>query len=139
MNWKELLATKYPWLFNSPPWRLKEGEDENKRYPVCIDVDDGWKSLIEDLARGLDDLSLKVSPEDLNMMYVVQIKEKFGGLRFYMSSCTEEMYDLIAQAENDSYSICEKCGKSGKNRTGGWYKTLCDEHARELGYEYDED
>jgi len=56
-----------------------------------------------------------------------QVKEKFGTLRFYMTSGTEEMYNLIHEAEEKSGTICEDCGKPGKIRHGGWIRTLCDE------------
>ena len=59
---------------------------------------------------------------------VLQVKEKFGGLRFYVNSATEEMYRLISEAESQSYEICEECGKPGtlsQKIKGGWMKTLC--------------
>lgn len=56
-----------------------------------------------------------------------QIKEKFGTLRFYMSSGTEEMWKLIHEAEEKSAHTCEDCGAPGKERNDGWIRTLCDE------------
>jgi hypothetical protein len=56
-----------------------------------------------------------------------QIKEKFGGLRFYMTHATDKMYDLINEAERKSYTTCEVCGAPGEERGGGWIRTLCDE------------
>ena len=44
-----------------------------------------------------------------------------------MTCGTEEMYDLIEEAETKSATICEDCGKPGKLRSGGWIRTLCDE------------
>lgn len=57
----------------------------------------------------------------------MQVKEKFGGLRFYMNYYVEDLEDLISEAESQSYNICEKCGKPGKSREGGWIVTLCDD------------
>ena len=51
-----------------------------------------------------------------------QIKEKFGGLRFYADT---DMSDLEAA----SYEICEECGSPGEARADGWVKTLCDKCA----------
>lgn len=56
-----------------------------------------------------------------------QVKEKYGTLCFYMTSGTDEMYNLIYEAEAMSAYICETCGKAGKVRNGGWVVTLCDE------------
>lgn len=56
----------------------------------------------------------------------MQVKEKFGGLRFYMNYYVEEIEELINEAEEKSYKTCERCGAPGKSREGGWIITLCD-------------
>ena len=87
-------------------------------------VDKGWypliKSLIEDLiALGWD-------------KQVCQVKEKFGGLRFYINAGSDEVCNRITKAERDSYNICEMCGKKGEIRMDlGWHLTLCDNHYSE--------
>lgn len=58
----------------------------------------------------------------------VQVKEKFGGLRFYVDGGDDYTRGLIAMAEDMSFRICEVCGKPGQLRQGGWILTLCDEH-----------
>lgn len=55
-----------------------------------------------------------------------QVKEKFGGLRFYMTCGSDEIYDLTDKAEALSLKICEECGKPGEERATGWIHTLCD-------------
>ena len=55
-----------------------------------------------------------------------QVKEKYGGLRFYMTCGTEEIYDLIDEAGEVSYKTCEHCGDPGEERRLSWIKTLCD-------------
>lgn len=87
-------------------------------------VGDGWYPLIKELI------------EDLIAMgwdkQTCQVKEKFGGLRFYINSGSDEIFARISKAEKDSYEICEKCGDKGELRRDiGWYKTLCDEHYQE--------
>lgn len=55
-----------------------------------------------------------------------QVKEKFGCLRFYMSSETDEMSDLIEEAEEESSVTCSNCGLPGlPGNKGGWITTLC--------------
>jgi hypothetical protein len=72
----------------------------------------------------------------------VQIKEKFGGLRFYVQAATDKHYQYISFAESMSYRTCEQCGNPGKTYTDGWHMTLCDIHAAMAGkeeeYEYEE-
>ena len=66
-------------------------------------------------------------PEGERAQYnAIQVKEKFGGLRFYLSRGTDEMFDLTNEAESASYKVCEGCGAPGTRRTGGWIRVLCD-------------
>jgi hypothetical protein len=83
-------------------------------------VDQGWYPLIKDL---IDDL-IKLGWNK----QVCQVKEKFGGLRFYINEGSDEIFKRITQAENDSYTVCEITGKPGELRNDmSWYTTLCDE------------
>jgi len=78
-------------------------------------VGPGWGELVEAIYNRL--------PADA---HIDQIKEKFGGLRFYVSADSETL-DFIDEMEAKSLTICEHCGKPGKPRDGGWILTLCDE------------
>lgn len=60
---------------------------------------------------------------------VWQIKEKFGGLRFYAPFDTDEQSALVNAAEEVCSKTCEVCGELGHLRQGGWIQTLCDAHA----------
>lgn len=62
-----------------------------------------------------------------------QVKEKFGGLRFYVNGSTDESYQKISFAESLSYRICEDCGamKDVQSYHIGWVRSLCPEHAKE--------
>jgi hypothetical protein len=62
---------------------------------------------------------------------ISQVKEKYGGLRFYVYGATEEVYNYIDFAEAMSMRTCEECGAPGEPRSDGWTKTLCDRHHRE--------
>jgi hypothetical protein len=85
-----------------------------------FECEDGWYDLIYDLCQKIE----KLDPEGFTR--AVQVKEKFGGLRFYTTSATDEILDVIETAEDKSEKTCERCGKNGKNRTyGTWLKTLC--------------
>lgn len=62
---------------------------------------------------------------------VHQIKEKFGGLRFYYEGGDEYVRGLVDMAESWASHTCETCGNLGKQRSGGWIRTLCDVHEAE--------
>jgi hypothetical protein len=58
-----------------------------------------------------------------------QVKEKWGGLRIYCGPCPDDFDKFLIEIEKKSFTMCESCGKAGQLRSGGWYRTLCDEHA----------
>jgi hypothetical protein len=57
----------------------------------------------------------------------LQVKQKFGILRFYMRGGSPEMNELINEADRKSLTICEGCGNPGKIRQDTWISVLCDE------------
>ena len=74
---------------------------------------------------------LKPVPEEVNWVVLDQIKEKFGGLRFYYSGGDDMVDGMVRMAEAMSCTICEQCGNQGFVRGSGWIKTLCDRHHEE--------
>ena len=93
------------------------------RYFEC---DKGWYKLIHSVSQKLEALIAKLPPKQRKQCYVIQVKEKFARLRIYMSYPTDEMWNILSQAENDSDKVCEGCGKPGKKRwITLWMKTLC--------------
>lgn len=93
------------------------------------DVGEGWRPLI----RGLD-----VNLRDLDPDYIIgQVKEKFGGLRYYVDAFTSEYAEeadaLVRAAEDISLKICEECGAPGEAKAIGGFlvKTLCSHCRRE--------
>lgn len=111
-------------------------ENPNKQKPqepyelFGIECGKGWNKLIIPI---LDYIDLYNSGHD-DKIEILQIKEKFGGLRIYTSFSTPELDQLIDDAEEQSFKTCEYCG-STKNvsQTTGWIKTLCRKCMREKG------
>jgi hypothetical protein len=62
---------------------------------------------------------------------VEQIKEKFGGLRFYYQGGDDNVHGMVRMAESWAANCCEECCAPGKRRDGGWIRTLCDFHESE--------
>jgi len=92
-------------------------------------VGEGWLVLLKDLMDELIALGWN--------RQIRQIKEKFGGLRFYIYSFSDEADDAIIKYEKMSYEICEECGEVGQTRKiNGWLYTLCDNHAKEKGEQF---
>jgi hypothetical protein len=99
----------------------------------------GTKTVTQE---AIDEAKVKLDEETLKVPVAVQVKEKFGGLRFYVQAATDKHYNFISFAESMSYRTCESCGADGKTYTDGWHRTLCDIHAamdgREEEYQSDE-
>ena len=80
----------------------------------------------------LDEVNKEIEEETNKIPVAVQVKEKFGTLRFYVHSATDEHYALISMAERMSAHTCEVCGDTNANTWHmGWNQTLCMEHAVE--------
>ncbi len=129
------LFDKYPQLF-----REKDLPDTQTCMCWGIGTGPGWNPLLEDLCAKLHKLFTDAGLTGEDYPAVCQVKEKFGGLRFYMNaipqSVQKQAYDFITEAEERSMSTCEKCGAPGETRSGGWIKVLCDEHAPKPGKEF---
>lgn len=88
---------------------------------------DGWGGIIHSLCAKLDFIH-KVTGIDIKC---VQVKEKFGTLRFYLGPLQSEWFDiihaLVNKAERQSSYTCEITGEYGEARPLlGWVKTLSD-------------
>lgn len=86
---------------------------------------DGWVDIIVELDAALYELYPDYK--------IHQIKEKFGGLRFYTDGFPEAVADeaekLVNAAQARSYETCDTCGAPGTLRTDHyWIRTLCDKH-----------
>lgn len=97
-----------------------------------IECGDGWYMLIKELCSTLQwdtDNNNRVGKDGVEpypQIVAVQVKEKFGGLRFYVNGFTSDQYGVIKFAEHMSYKICEKCGSTDDvQQTKGWISSLC--------------
>lgn len=107
-----------------------------------MECDDGWYELLDKCMEKLQYFCDICSKDGREVQVVAnQIKEKYSTLRFYVSvygaSSIENdiVDDIISEAERKSSYTCEITGKHGEPcKKGGWYKTLCYEEARKLGY-----
>ncbi len=85
-------------------------------------VGKGWAPLINRVFDKLETIKGSIK--------IVQVKEKWGGLRIYTDYSNKELDKVIYDAEHESLEVCEVCGQSGKLRGKSWYYTSCDEHIK---------
>jgi hypothetical protein len=93
----------------------------------------GWWPILEALCANIQshiDWRNRES-ETVPQVVVEQIKEKFGGLRFYYQGGDEQIHGMVRMAEAWAANCCEECCAPGKSRNGGWIRTLCDQHEAE--------
>ena len=93
----------------------------------------GWYPILEKLCSNIQHhIDWKEKQGNAVPQVVVeQIKEKFGGLRFYYQGGDDYVCGLVRMAESWADSSCEECGSIGTRRGGGWVRTLCDIHEAE--------
>ena len=123
---QDKLFKKYPKIF-----RQKDLQPQETAMCWGIACGDGWYSLLDELCNSIDNRLRNVNrnkAEDEKLICeAVQVKEKFGGLCFYMQGGDDYIRGLIDLAESMSYRICSKCGnQSSSQKKRGWIYTLCD-------------
>jgi len=163
MSHQEALAA-YDQLFSgliksNEPYNQVESAWEELKAPYASlydskdlgdEVGPGWWPL---LLEAFAVIKAVVDPHPGYRFTVRQIKEKFGGLRFYyhlhkdgedeeeirFGDEEEEQNEvrmrlhqqigaIIDAAEVKAAHTCEVCGEPGEQRATGWIKTLCERH-----------
>lgn len=99
-----------------------------------VECERGWYPLIQPVIDYIDKFNEGKSEEE--KIHIMQIKEKYGTLRIYVSYGTEELFKMIDDAEEESAHVCEFCGaKEDVGQTTGWVITLCHDCVKELSKE----
>ena len=106
---EKVLVKKYPIIFKDYGGNIRK---------TCmgwgITCGKGWFLLIDELCSKLSDAAV-----------ALQVKEKLGGLRFYVNG-TDEDHKIENDYEGKSFEICEDCGEPAKlENKDGWLKTIC--------------
>ena len=103
-------------------------------YNYIFEVGDGWYGLLYQLI-----LNVRFNDEAKGkwITKVTQCKEKFGGLRFYVTGTSDKNWDLIREAEKKSYGICEVTGSEVEVGVwnNGWIQTLSRKEALKRFYD----
>ena len=89
-------------------------------------MESGWRKafgiqMCKDIRRQL------IKERKLFKWRIVQLKEKFGGIRLYSNFASDELYDIIDKYEQISYKTCGVCGKPATKITKGWIYPYCDD------------
>jgi hypothetical protein len=139
----EDLIEKYPKIF--------EPYEGNPGYINWFGVPPGWIKNVDKLCGCIQDYIDNTYRSELNPNYVqgsdepkfnkihpeqvrcIQMKEKHGTLRFYVSGADSNVNGMIKMAEYLCDNTCERCGsEKSLGLTKGWISVLCKKCAKEL-------
>lgn len=132
-SFEQQMKLKFPKMFSQPFGGFAVGE--------------GWWHIIETLCANIqghidstnrhrqylleNNPGSRHIPDVVPQVIVAQIKEKFGGLRFYYDGGDSYVNGLVNMAESWAGCSCEVCGAPGQSTNTGWIKTLCTAHKKE--------
>ena len=99
----------------------------------------GWRNAFGlQMCQEIKDALLKVGGRKLLKAYrIMDIKEKYGTLRWYDAGAPKEVYDIIHKYEELSFRTCIECGKPAKYITQGWISPYCEDCIKHQIYKYD--
>lgn len=131
----ELLCQSYPKIFKDRNAHMTETA-------MCwgFECGDGWFNIINQLCANIQHYTDWNNEnhakgykqyKEVPQVVAVQIKEKFGTLRFYYDGGDDTIGGMVRMAESMSAVTCEECGAPGKIRGRGWMYTACNIHAKE--------
>jgi hypothetical protein len=126
---QQKLMDEFPWFEACNVWT-----GEKCGFPTPCSHGDGWYNLIYNICKELQEYYNSIDA-DINELYILQIKEKWGRLCFYIGSYYGDADKIIGKYEHMSKTVCETCGENGETQhRGSWLRTLCDKCASEQGY-----
>ena len=96
-------------------------------------MEPGWRKafgiqMCKDIRRQL------IKERKLFKWRIVQLKEKFGGIRLYSNFASDELYDIIDKYEQISYKTCGVCGKPATKISKGWIYPYCDDCIGDINF-----
>jgi len=127
------LCEKYPKIFADRYKPMNETA-------MCwgFECGDGWYKILDSLCRQIQHhVDWRQEQKDkygrgdgCSQVVADQVKEKFGGLRFYYHGGDDVVDGMVRMAESWAANTCETCGESGRLRGQGWLYTACDRHTK---------
>ena len=126
--YNQWLCITFPWLRPRNIWKDTEIDDYDYDYTLLDDMPDGWYEAFGE--KMCFELKAILEEADYEQDYrVIEIKEKFGGLRWYDNGAPASIYkkiqDVIYKYESISYKTCVSCGAPADGLTTGWVMPFC--------------
>lgn len=124
-NENQTLCERYPFLIPHDWETGKVIDDFDYEYTELDNMPEGWRkaygeALCEDLAAELRHIGR------LDEYYVLQIKEKFGALRWHGNIQTPEIRAILQKYEDLTRFTCIECGAPATRVTLNWICPYCE-------------
>lgn len=137
-------------LYADFPNLYRYRDDNRSQMKYGFLVHDGWFDLVYKLSADIETEARKagLDPSSDSWPAALQVKEKYGSLKFYCAVGEQEselqleqrgallslrplpnnaaIRTLIIEAEKQSLTICEVCGAPASLREDGWWRVTCD-------------
>lgn len=117
---EQLLVKEFPKFF-----RDYHGDPTQTCMAFGMECMNGWFELFYNLNKQIQQ-HLTTLGDNAPDFYWSQVKEKYGGARWYYNGGDDVISDLVHEAENKSEETCEVCGAPGKIEGPGWYSCRCE-------------
>lgn len=91
-------------------------------------IGEGWLASLWRLSLAIEEQLVITSALESTNFVIYEVKEKYGGMRFDTSAIPDKRIgELLRQAEDESFHVCEECSGPGQIRNNRlWIETLCD-------------
>jgi hypothetical protein len=101
-----------------PTWFNTKGDVHHTLMSWGFVHDDGWFDILWRLCEDLEPLVAEFEATGECQFEILQVKEKFGGLRVYVNDANDTIHLHIETAMWESLRTCEICGQPGILREG---------------------
>lgn len=130
MTNKELI-NKFPFLEIRNRWTGEVTNDEEFTELDAMPV--GWrKAFGEKMCEEIQNELNSMDPVLANNYRILDIKEKYGSLRWNTNWTTMEINKIVQKYEELSEKTCIDCGAPATKISKGWIEPYCDECAKKV-------
>lgn len=126
IGYNKRLIEKYPWLYPHYDWSGEKVKDYDYTWTELDAMPNGWRKAFGELL--CEEIQEELEKYNFVDEYsIAQIKEKFGGLRWYDNGVPSEckIHEIIENYSACSEYICISCGELDVPCTDGWITPVC--------------
>lgn len=128
----KMMIETFPFLLPRNRWTGKVSEQFDYTYNEMSSMPYGWAKafgyeMLCEIYRAL------VEANYLEEYRIMDIKEKYGMLRWYDGGAPKPVFETIIQYINKSAHVCQACGKPATHMTQGWIGYFCRKCGKKLG------